>query len=332
MAVISGKRILFFAPKFFGYEKKIAKKLEEMGAIVDPFDERPGNSFVAKSILRLYSKGINNTTRLYYSRILSKIKNNTYDYVFIVNLEAMTEEIITNLRTAFKDAIFILYMWDSSLNKKSLTKVYSLFDYRYTFDRFDANNIPGFKFRPLFYTDIYLNLPLVSKKYDLSFVGTAHGDRSFIVKKVQAQLQAAAMNFFFYLYLNSKLLYYYLHFSNPKFRATSSYKEYSFKPLKELDIVNIIAASQAVLDIQHGLQTGLTMRTFEVLGAEKKLITTNADIVNYDFYHRDNILVINRDKPVIDKAFLESSYKILPDEIKFKYSIGGWLSEIFSFV
>jgi hypothetical protein len=301
-----------------------------MGAIVDAYDERPGNSFITKSLLRLYSKGIYNTTKLYYRQIISKIKNNRYDYVFIVNLEAMTEEIISNLRSTFKEAVFILYMWDSSQNKKSLTKVYSLFDYCYTFDRFDADNIPGFKFRPLFYIDSYSNLPVVNKKYDLSFVGTAHGDRSFIVKKVQSQMERTGLTFFYYLYLNSRILYFFHSIRNPKFRAISSYKEYSFKPLSEAVIVNIIASSYAVLDIQHELQTGLTMRTLEVLGAGKKLITTNVDIVNYDFYHHDNILIINRDNPVIDKSFLKSSYQVLPEEIRFKYSIEGWLSEIFS--
>lgn len=328
MSTISGKRILFFAPKFFGYEKKIAIKLQEMGAVVDAYDERPGNSFITKSILRLYSKGINNTTRFYYRQILSKVKNNKYDYVFIVNLEAMTEEIISNLRSVFKDAVFILYMWDSSQNKKSLTKVYSLFDYCYTFDRFDADNIPGLKFRPLFYTDSYLNLPAAGKKYDLSFVGTAHGDRSFIVKKVQAQMEHAGLNFFYYLYLSSRILYLFLRISNAKLK--SSYKEFSFKPLDEPTVVNIIASSHAVLDIQHEMQTGLTMRTLEVLGAQKKLITTNVDIVNYDLYHHDNILIINRDNPVIDKAFLKSACKALAPEIRFKYSIEGWISEIFS--
>lgn len=330
MSVISGKRILFFAPKFFGYEKKIIQKLQEMGANVDAYDERPGNSFITKSVLRLYSKGISNTTRLYYKKIISKIKNNKYDYVFIVNLEAMTEEIISNLRSTFKEAVFILYMWDSSQNKKSLTRVYSLFDYCYTFDRFDADNIPGFKFRPLFYIDSYSHLPAVAKKWDVSFVGTAHGDRSFIVKKVQAQMEKAGLSFFYYLYLNSRILYFFLRLSNPKFRAISSYKEYSFKSLNEPAVVNIIASSYAVLDIQHEMQTGLTMRTLEVLGASKKLITTNVDIVNYDFYHHDNILIINRDNPIIDKSFLKSSYKVLSEEIRFKYSIEGWLSEIFS--
>ena len=331
MSVIGGKRILFFAPKFFGYEKKIASKLTELGAIVDAFDERPGNSFVTKSILRLYSKGITNTTKIYYKKIVSKVKNNEYDYVFIVNLEAMNESIISNLRSTFKKAVFILYMWDSSQNKKSLTRVYSLFDHCYTFDRFDAENLPGFRFRPLFYIDSYSNLPAAAKKFDLSFIGTAHGDRSFIVKKIQAQMEQAGFKFFYYLYLHSRIMYFFLRHKTRKLGTISSYKEYSFKPLSECEVTDIIASSYAVLDIQHAMQTGLTMRTLEVLGAEKKLITTNVDIVNYDFYHHDNILVINRDNPVIDKSFLKSPYKTLPQEIKLKYSIEGWLREIFSF-
>ena len=37
---LSGKNILFIAPAFFGYEKKIAEKMTNLGAEVDYFDDR----------------------------------------------------------------------------------------------------------------------------------------------------------------------------------------------------------------------------------------------------------------------------------------------------
>ncbi len=328
--LLKGKRILYFAPSFFGYDELIAKKLIEMGAIVDQYDERPGNSFLIKSMLRIYPGAIESITKSYYKKVFSKIYGRQYDYVFIVNIEAMNEQILAELRLVCSEAIFVLYMWDSSYNKKGLSSYYHLFDHCFTFDRFDAENLPGMKFRPLFYIDNYSHLPIKKEKYQLSFVGTAHGDRSYILQKIKSQMSRVRLPFFYYLYLQSLKMFIYYKLTNPKFRSGLPLKEFSFKTLSQDQVVKIIASSKAVLDIQHEKQTGLTMRTLEVLGSGKKLITTNVDIVNYDFFHHDNILIINRDNPVIDMSFFNSPVAPLTSEIRNKYSIEGWITEIFT--
>ena len=48
--------------------------------------------------------------------------------------------------------------------------------------------------------------------------------------------------------------------------------------MKINDIVSLYKESEVILDINHPGQNGLTMRTFEALGAGKKLITTNTEI------------------------------------------------------
>lgn len=70
------------------------------------------------------------------------------------------------------------------------------------------------------------------------------------------------------------------------------------------------------------------MRSIEIVGLRKKLITTNKDIVNYDFYHPDNILILDRRNPVIDRSFFEKPYKMLEERIYGKYSLSSWLTQI----
>lgn len=94
-------------------------------------------------------------------------------------------------------------------------------------------------------------------------------------------------------------------------------------------VANIMHRSKAILDIQHPAQTGLTMRTIETLGIGRKLITTNTDIVNYDFYNEENILVIDRTNPVIPNSFIEHNAKEVSQQIYQKYSLNGWIEEIF---
>ncbi|MEK5777604.1 lipopolysaccharide biosynthesis protein, partial [Acinetobacter nosocomialis] len=67
------------------------------------------------------------------------------------------------------------------------------------------------------------------------------------------------------------------------------------------EIVELYAKSNIILDISHPGQSGLTMRTFEAIGAGKKLITTNTNIKEYPFYNANNIFIISRDELVLEK-------------------------------
>lgn len=97
-------------------------------------------------------------------------------------------------------------------------------------------------------------------------------------------------------------------------------------PFKKL--YRIYAASRCVVDIEHASQHGLTMRSIEILGLRRKLITTNQDIVNYDFYNENNICIIDRKHPAVDKGFFEKPYQMLDEGIYEKYSLGNWILEV----
>lgn len=71
------------------------------------------------------------------------------------------------------------------------------------------------------------------------------------------------------------------------------------------------------------------MRTIEMLGGKKKLLTTNIEIMKYDFYNTDNILLLDRNNPKINVDFFGKEYKNLTDDIYKKYSINQWLKTIF---
>lgn len=96
-----------------------------------------------------------------------------------------------------------------------------------------------------------------------------------------------------------------------------------------LDQVNAnLFNSQILLDINRDGQKGLTFRVFESVGLEKKLITTNPDIKNYDFYNPNNIMVINEKKIDIPLTFFNNEYEKIPEILFNKYSLEGWISEV----
>ena len=70
----------------------------------------------------------------------------------------------------------------------------------------------------------------------------------------------------------------------------------------------IYSNSRCVLDSAQEGQMGLTIRVLEALGAKKKLITTNEDIVNYDFYNEENIYVYDGKTFDFNSPFFKSVF------------------------
>lgn len=322
---LENKNILYISPKFFGYEKIIKEKLENLGAVVDYFDDRPSNDFLTKVFIRLKLKFfVNKKINNYYNALYNYIKDKNYDYIFVVSPETFSFkelEIIKNLKPNAKT---ILYMWDSFENKNSFNTI-ELFDEVFSFDNRDAQKY-DLSFLPLFYIEEYEKLETKKHEFDITFIATAHSDRYKIAKKVNKVLDNYKS--YYYFYLPSKIMYYIRKYFVKNYEY-GNIEDFSFKPLEHSKIFDYFSKSKVILDINHPNQYGLTMRTFECLGAKKKLITTNQNILEYDFYNPNNIMVINRNNPVIDKIFFDSPYEELESGVYKKYSIENWLKTIF---
>lgn len=324
-----GKNILFISPSFFGYEKSIQNRLRDLGANVDFFDERPANTFWTKAIIRINHRILAFYIKKYYKSIYSLIRKSKYDYVFVVNIEAMPKSFLKLLKKQCPSAKFILYMWDSIMNKKYTESYLSYFDIVYSFDPSDCQKNNSIRFRPLFFLNEYQEIATFEQfEYDLCFIGTAHSDRFSLIRNIQTKALSKKLKIYWFLYLPSRKLFIWNKIYNSAYRK-AHLSDFNYKPLSSLDTMNIIKKSKIVLDIQHPGQSGLTMRTIEMLGARRKLITTNASITNYDFYSPHNILVIDRKQPVLSEDFCNTEYKPINNNIYYKYSLDGWLEEVF---
>ncbi len=329
---IRNKNILFFSPSFFGYEKAIKRKLEEYGAYVDFYDDRPMNGFWTKAFIRVNKRILFYQINKYYNTILSHLELHKYDYVFVLNAEAMPVKFLRKIKGDNSNAVFVLYMWDSFLNRKNTCDYLEFFDYIFSFDKNDCIRHPKIHFRPLFYMTEYADIVgHHNYKYDFCFIGTAHSDRFALIKKLQKMITQLGQTSYWFLYLQSKKLFFWNKLTNSNFRE-AKIKDFNYTSLTKDEILNKIAESRIVIDIHHPNQLGLTMRVLEMLGAQKKIITTNASVKEYDFYLPDNICVIDRLHPQLDKSFMICEYVPLSQQIYHKYSIDGWLEEIFQIV
>lgn len=325
---LKDKKVLFLCPLFFNYHEKIMDAMKAMGAKVDYFDERPSNTFISKALLRINRNFISLQIKNYYEEITSKISNRKYDYVLICQAEATPISFLKEVRSLNPHAKMVLMLWDSVANKVNTLEKLNYFDEVYSFDKKDCEKF-NLTFRPLFfdkeYDEIAKEKPTLI--YDLFFVGTVHSDRFQILSKVKQQFEKNHLSVFYFMYIPSKIMYYQRKLLSSELNG-SKITDFSFKSLPSTQLTARLKQSKAVVDIQHPKQTGLTMRTIEMLGANKKIITTNKDIQYYDFYHPNNVCIVDRENVVIPTEFMTSNFIPVDKLIKERYTIDYFILDI----
>jgi len=321
---LDGKRVLFICPEFYDYHVQIKRKLENVGASVDFFSESP-----AKWKVSMYRQ-IRRTNTLisnHYSSILEKILNTTYNYVFVIRGNKMPSCFLSELRKNNSEAIFLMYQWDS-LTNNNYKSIIDKFDKVFTFDIKDANDNFELRYLPLFYTNDYHELInsrneglLTTDLFFIGAVGHQYRERTAIVEEISNICLEGNLIFKKYLFIP---FYSYLK----DILRGEQHNGISFKALNKQGVLTYVNQSKAILDIHNKNQTGLSIRTFESLGAGKKLVTTNADIANADFYNAKNIFLY-RGKQDSAKliSFLSHNNEDYLDVQK--YRIDNWLRTIF---
>jgi hypothetical protein len=327
MSDLVHKKVLLIAPRFFGYEKAIMQQLTQLGATVDFLADRPYSKPWQTGLTRIAPFVIQPFIDRFYQAKLDTLISNRYDLVFIINGQTLSKKILQRLKNTYPHAKFVLYLWDSVQNRPKSVKNFIFFDKVLTFDSVDARKY-GIGLRALFFTPEFENLDNTTHQFDISFIATMHSDRYKIVLEVIKKLPSH-LKTYWYFYLQAKWVFYLYALTKKLFRQ-STIKTFRFSPIDKLQLKQVFKDSKAILDIEHPNQKGLTMRTLETLGANKKLITTNPRVKEYDFYKKENIFVIDRNNPDIPTTFWDTEYQKLPDHIYAKYTLKHWLLEVLS--
>jgi hypothetical protein len=319
--------LLLIGGGFFGYAAEIARALTLRGRAVEWFEDRPALDTATKALLRVAPRLIAPRAEAYFDRIIAKMRDKPIRDVLVIKGEALSPSSVDRLRRALPHARFTLYFWDSYQNMPldSPRKV-SLFDKSFTFDPIDARLDNRLSYRPLFFVDDYATLPKTRTDIDLLFVGSVHTDRYTILKRLSRALPPG-VHFEKVLYCPSSLVYSTRRVFDPHFWSARR-AEFTFQPLSKDNLQALISRARVVLDIERPVQCGYTMRTIEMLGAGKKLLTTNAMVAEADFFDPDNISIFDRQNPIVSSKFLDTPYKPPSSEILSRYSLSNWLNEV----
>ena len=320
-----GKNILLLYARFFGYDQKVKETLESLGAHVDLFDARANINAFEKALKKITRCFYVKKQRRFHRLIANKMKGTRIDYIF--SNEYLDSFVLDFYKKQFPMAKFVLYMDDSVANFHGIESTFSQYDRILTFDRLDSKQY-GLIFRPLFYCDCFNCFENTKTEYDVSFVGTCHSDRVVILDAFKKKY--SFLKTFFYCYMPSKFVFRYYKLKDKAFKNKSK-KDFQYKSLSLENTAQVMKASKAILDIHHPKQSGLTMRSIEAFGCHKKLITTNKDIINYDFYNPDDICIIDRNNPAVDELFFKKDVSKSNKDLHHKYSLIGWIEDVFLF-
>lgn len=325
--MISGQHIAVIAPKSFNFEGLVVSGLEQLGADVRYYDERPDNSTIGKVLLRVFPGLVRVKITKHYKNIFNDAEDFKPDSLLIIRGELLPNWFVPKIREVNPRVKIYFYTADSIANNHTAAVKLNWFDRAYTFDPIDAARY-DLSYLPLFYNPALetSQKSWESRKYDVSFLGTLHSDRQQIVSK-SLSLLGNPKNKFLYYYSHAWWVSVYLMRYGLKF-AFDQLKYTSTNPLPRNEMVSVFKETRVMLDVHHPGQNGLTHRTIEALAAGCKLITTNSNIVNEPFYDDQCIQVIDRSQPTIDPKFLTEPRKL--DIKKLRYlRIDNWLTALF---
>lgn len=323
--IFAGKKVLFFGPETFNYEKEIVAELERLGAQVVYRSDKPSKSFALKAILRLFPRIVQGYSDRVFFHWLADHAPGECDVVLVIKGEGLSSRFIDALKDKYEGAKFVFYLWDSIKNVRDTEQKLSRFDHLYSFDRGDCSKYMQFKYRPLFFLERY-RLATSSSASGFFFIGTLNGDRPAVISRI-IRAFPKGVDFNYWLFVRNNTELFFRKFFDPALRSLDGSRLLRV-PMPGDVIGENFRRSAAILDIEHPNQVGLTMRTFEVLAAGKKLITTNQSISDHDFFHPSRICIVDRHNPVIDPEFVHSRFEMLPPSFYEKYSLRGWLLEI----
>ncbi|RZJ60314.1 MAG: hypothetical protein EOO45_24585 [Flavobacterium sp.] len=315
---MENKKVLFITFDMSGYYDGVHDELKRRYQTVDYYNTaaikfKYKNAFqkVSAFFYKLFTgKKLKNYYK--YSQVINSIGGRKYDLTLVIRPDVFFDSQLETLKS--KSDRFIAYYHDSINNIKRKKDVIHFFDKVYSYEKKDVANY-NLHFISNF---IYFDKPADGPDSTVDGFSVMSNDyRVSTLKKLAAYFQKHNKTYEFFVMNDGKLL-------------TDDLVTFIDKRMYNNQVVEHIKKARIVVDIhKYGVQDGLTFRVFEAMGFRKKLITINKDIVNYDFYNPNNIVVIDENKEIdIPASFFDTAYEEVPAEIYNKYTVAAWLDKI----
>ncbi|RKE92364.1 hypothetical protein [Ichthyenterobacterium magnum] len=312
----NSQKVLIVAPFAFGYTAHIKNALDKFANIEanilyldKPSFEYRNNFHKARNFIsKIFGKNLKKT--FVFDRVKKDVSALAkQNIIFVIRPDLLNDDTLKFLKN--KTEKFIAYYYDSTRRFPRKVDIIPFFDTIYSYDKLDVNTY-SFEFLTNYIFDESKNK---SPKY-LFFNISTNDYRFPLIETLAGYFKRKNWSYNIQVYNGSDM---------PAEHVKIITTQKSITEVSEL-----IKASKIIVEIQRTEQVGLSFRIFEALGHRKKLITTNKDIVNYDFYSPQNILVVDEHDIKIPDEFVNSPYVEIEDSILTKYKIEHWVKAIFN--
>ncbi len=191
-----------------------------------------------------------------------------------------------------------------------------------TFDKGDSERL-GIRFLPFYHSWLLRPLTDLREEYasylperDAFFVGMAY-DRAEKLVKMHEIFQEQGVT-------NKMVIV-----KNPHGHYKPNIEKHlTENRISDEELPKEISKSRCVLEIVQGNQQGISYRPLEAAILQRKVITDNKAIVNYNLYTPDNVFIIGIDPIEKLKDFIKEPYVSLPDKVFEKYTPQYWLDAL----
>ena len=310
---------------FWGYDAHIVDTLKVKG--IDAHHIRIGsvshNNFGERAI-NCFSKIFLNKNLKHQKRqsfVIEQLnKLGHQDQILVLNPDAFEHSTLEHMKKCTNRLVTFLY---DNLDRHPAQDKLHFFDKIFSFDDQDIQN---YGFEKL---TNYNYLPFLPKEQQNSHVDALY-ITSYDKKRIE-QLKVLSQKF---QRLNLSFNLYVIGKKSWKHQIIKPFTEnkiiFSKKKICHKNLPQYYKNTKVILDLMRKNQYGLSFRIFEAMALEKKIITDNEKIKNYDFYNPNNILVLNKDFSNITKDFFETPYQTLPEKIYEKYTLEKWVERVFN--
>lgn len=325
-------KILFLVPDYLSLYIPIETEMKRLehevvtifdeNLVFDPYKCEKGIMNHIKKYYHIYKCKRHKKYEEYWSaKGRGKLLCEFFDLVFVVNGCSFHNYLLECLRCVNPKIKSVLYIWDSS-KYYNYYRNQKYFDKVFTFDLKDSIKYQA-EFLPFYW--VKNNCARNERAiYKMSIIGSNHDGRFDIVAKVASQFKEFGYgNIFCKLYVQKRPLrmeeqveYEYLKKTG---KDPSLLRDYNFilgeksseyimnEPMSMNDTLEIMHQSEIILDTDRETQTGTTPRVIWALSMGKRIISTNKNLKEMPFYSANNILIIDRENPIIDFEFVNQS-------------------------
>lgn len=307
----------------WNYDAHIVEMLRELG--IDAHHIKIGN-FRHKN---LGARLQNTFSKIFFNKNLKHTKRQEFileelnklgkqDQILVINPELIDKEYHLKIKT-FTNR-YIAYLYDSMARCSISHLLQGIFDEIYSFDKEDIEKY-GFKETTNYNYLDKENLAQKREIFDVKYLGS-YDERISDLVELSKKLDTFSATYQFVISGKKSWKKKVLFKNNKNFT-------FRRRRVQHHEIPEFYSDTRIILDLLRKNQSGLSFRVFEAMAMEKKLITNNQKIKDYDFYNPHNILVLEEDFSNISKEFFTVPYEKMPSEIYEKYTLENWVKKIF---